>query len=105
MAMYLGSNKVEIGQSSGGGSSDFSTAEVTFTSSGDSYSVMGYEVSDNSPITLTFPLFEMNDENHSKAFCIPASLTEGIQSMPTTTGDVLMIDEGFLIQGDGTVTL
>ena len=29
MAMYLGSNKVEIGTSSGGGSSDFSTAEVT----------------------------------------------------------------------------
>lgn len=29
MAMYLGSNKVEIGASSGGGSSDFSTAEVT----------------------------------------------------------------------------
>ena len=30
MAMYLGSNKVEIGTSSGGsGSSDFSTAQVT----------------------------------------------------------------------------
>lgn len=33
MAMYLGSNKVEIGTSSGGsGSSDFSTAEVTVSS-------------------------------------------------------------------------
>lgn len=34
MAMYLGSNKVEIGISSGGsGSSDFSTAQVTVNSS------------------------------------------------------------------------
>ena len=32
MAMYLGSNKVEIGATSGsGGSSDFSTATVTFS--------------------------------------------------------------------------
>ena len=34
MAMYLGSNKVEIGQS-GGGSSDFSTATVTVNVNGD----------------------------------------------------------------------
>lgn len=34
MAMYLGSNKVEIGvNNGGGGSSDFSTAEVTLESS------------------------------------------------------------------------
>ena len=37
MAMYLGSNKVEIGTSSGGsGSSDFSTATVTIDGDNDS---------------------------------------------------------------------
>lgn len=35
MAMYLGSNKVEIGVNGGGGSSDFSTAEVTIVDTGD----------------------------------------------------------------------
>ena len=103
MAMYLGSNKVEIGQSSGGGSSDFSTAKVTFTSTFGEYSVLGYTITSEAPLTITFPLLDLQMGNMS-AYFLTADMFNHIVSEPVLTGGVQFSGSLAMISGDGTFT-
>jgi len=108
MAMYLGSNKVEIGVASGGGgSSDFSTATVTVTvASAQRVSVAnledgvasygGYPFSDNDTQTLTVILYK-----GSAGFSAESG-------MLTATGDIELPPlplPACTIHGDGTITI
>lgn len=102
----------------GGGSSDFSTAEVTFinsTSGSRAYTVHIAQVYDGQiggiaignlnvgkeePITIKVPLYKNN-------YAINLNEIENASSsvMPTTTGDITFSSQGFLIQGNGTITM
>lgn len=119
MAMYLGSNKVEIGQgvNDGGGSGDFSMAEVTFYNShaqGNPYQVTvvtAFEngmmlnpisVLYNNPQTVNLPLYK------GAYILFPEDFIDiDEETMPSSTGDIAFdFDEGyFLIAGNGTITM
>lgn len=112
--MYLGSNKVEIGQSGGGGSSDFSTAEVTFINADtntQAYNVNVSAIKDNGiepvreqvivSVTVTVPLYK--GVNILPIGCV----RDNAQSYrPTTDGSIVFDIErgGFVVTGDGSIT-
>lgn len=101
-----------------GGSSDFSTAEVTLinsTTGSGTYTVHiaqvydgqnggiaigNLNVSKDEPITITVPLYKNN-------YAIKLNEIESASTsvMPTTTGDITFSPQGFLVQGNGTITM
>lgn len=104
-----------IANAGGGGSSDFSTAEVTFVNSsndGDEYVVMVIQATEGgmmltprtvyyNPVTVNLPLYK------GKYMLFPEDFSSIDQtSVPTCTGDITFdSDEGyFLIEGNGTIT-
>ncbi len=111
MAMYLGSNKVEIGQSSGGGSSDFSTAEVTITISNENVTVIRIPIA-----CINEDFGETADSSISTSGTYSAILYKGKAiaaieaSVPpfmlniSVTGDI-EYDDDLVITGNGTITI
>ena len=114
MAMYLGSNKVEIGvNNAGGSSSDFSTAQVTVINSS-SYN-----------ISVSCPCIYMEDGENlalSEAYCeksattvIPCILYKGVceisvsSSSPISasiSGDIEeIVAFHYSVTGNGTITI
>ena len=110
MAMYLGSNKVEIGQS-GGGSSDFSTATVTIiNNSGQNfvaacpnlYDDRMYITVDSADMGADFP-FEVVLYKGEGNLALPKETSLTL----TATGDISASSSGraAIITGDGTITI
>ena len=93
----------KLSSGGGGGSSDFSTAEVTFTSTSGMYALFGYAVEEGTPVTLTFPLFDINMQG-MKAYFIPVSMVTGSSSAPTVSGGLIVYGNDLMITGDGTFT-
>lgn len=101
----------------GGGSSDFSTAEVTFINISDSINdtyiasvtcvedncikAHEVEVSPQNTVTFTVPLY--NGKNILPISCISQS---DVSYMPTTVGSIVFdLDSfGFIVTGNGTIT-
>ena len=105
MAMYLGSNKVELGQS-GGGSSDFSTAQVTFDNSAGAQFLLPITYNDGAEANSA-PLVEgvsgIQTAILYKGMAVGLILDEGVTV--TTTGDAEYDDGALLITGDCTITI
>lgn len=97
----------------GGGSSDFSTAEVTFISVSDTYGANvttvdndslkheTYEVSPQNPVTVTIPLYK--GKNILPVICIQGN---DQSYMPTTEGSIVFdLDSfGYIVTGNGSIT-
>jgi hypothetical protein len=99
--------------SGGGGSSDFSTAEVTFISVSDTYGANAttvdndslkhetYEVSPQNPVTVTVPLYKGKN-------ILPITCIQGNDQsyMPTTEGSIVFdLDSfGYIVTGNGSIT-
>ena len=97
----------------GGGSSDFSTAEVTFISVSNTYGADAttvdndsikhetYEVTPQNPVTVTVPLYKGKN-------ILPIDCIQGNDAsyMPTTEGSVAFdLDSfGYIVTGNGSIT-
>lgn len=100
----------QLAEGGGGGSSDFSTAEVTLIATSGNYSVsvpfinqnmlVSSSVGQNSedaPLVIEVPLYKGSLEISFEQFV-------GLADVPTCTGDIEMIDGAFLITGNCTIT-
>lgn len=106
-------NKVTVNVEGGGGSSDFSTANVTFISVSNTYGADAttvdndsikhetYEVSPQNPVTVTVPLYK--GKNIMPVTCIQGN---DQSYMPTTEGSVVFdLDSfGYIVTGNGSIT-
>ena len=103
--------------SGGGGSSDFTTATVTYSNAGYSQvtiSLLDLHTTDDYELGLNGYLFEdFTVMSHGDEYTVTVPLYKGNYvvvnnsgSSPVVTGDVSLIADGelILIQGDGTVT-
>ena len=99
-------NKVTVNVEGGGGSSDFSTAEVTITNNSENPALFfGSFIVDNS-ITHGFNVSENTTET------LTVVLYKGVSVMGVddelnvvVTGDITYSDWDFTITGDGTITI
>lgn len=94
-----------VGNISGGGSSDFSTAEVTITSTGGNYIYMPYIESyeDESQLDVkcsdsaTYAVILYNGASFG--------YVPNLEGSVSVTGNILYNNGMFLIQGDGTIAI
>lgn len=108
--------KADVNVEGGGGSSDFTTAEVTvvnnsgyeFTASGVVYCADANELGEGSPATIFYSIFSIND-GESKTLKVP--LYKGMCTWDSSTftdatasGDIT-IDWAIFITGNGTITI
>lgn len=105
MAMYLGSNKVEIGASSGGGSSDFSTAQVTLVNGG----MVTLPVTQEADPSQGVPAYLMVVGQVLEAGTYSVPLYKGglFVGLPgaTVSGNIQQVGMGYFITGDCTITI
>ena len=107
-----GYSKVNVNVEGGGGSSDFSTAEVTFVCSAGDYSVslsaiengnlivgMTNRIYDDKPHAFTIPLL-----NGQAILDISALYDIDTEVAPTLAGSIELTQDGLVITGDGTIT-
>ena len=108
-----------VASSGGGGSSDFSTAEVTFIcNGGEGYNFVitgGYYIYNNGSliptpvhpiqvdyfdnVTVEIPLYKGES-------LIPIACFDNTgENLPVCTGDIVFDQSGFTISGDGTITI
>ena len=108
-----GTYTLKIEEQQSGGSSDFSTAEVTFISVSNTYGANAttvdndgikhetYEVSPQNPVTVTVPLYKGKN-------ILPITCIQGNDEsyMPTTEGSVVFdLDSfGYIVTGNGSIT-
>lgn len=110
MAMYLGSNKVEIGQSGGGGSSDFSTAQVTIVDNTSGRNLNIPYIVDTPPSAIVSML---GTQGGGETIVRNVPLYKGNLGVVfdpaltiTTSGDIqLFVETTYLITGDCTITI
>ena len=95
------------------GSSDFSTAQVTFTSSSGAYAVLcavileEYQMIAIQPITVNNTSVTVTVPLYKGMFGIAMDCFAGLaieQPMPTVTGGVALDETGVIITADGTFT-
>ena len=99
--------------SGGGGDSDFSTAEVTFKSNAAEYDILAIPYLENGTL-VTKPTY-VNTEN-DKTFIVPlykgsvqfdARIFSNLDATfpPVCEGDIELTELGFIVTGDGSITL
>lgn len=108
MAVYLGSNQVDM--LGGGGSSDFSMAEVTFVNNSASKVLMGaVALLSNEEVSCIYA-----QDGFSNSGSYTFVLYKGLNVMEcnnsdqltiTTSGNVSYENGAFFITGDGTITI
>ena len=106
---------VTVDVEGGGGSSDFSTAEVTLINSGSGTYFMAYNITlfDQEANTLSITSRQVDNQYRFKT-PIPTGGTSyfivefddyDFDTPPVITGDIVLGSDGFEVSGDGTITI